>query len=1061
MQCRRLGLFFAIETVIELKGAEGGALASQAAGASGSRFSDAELLPRTCGEDGTIHLEPGVAYRTEAPDHTIDKNCKILQGSAHATILIFASISFTCTDAATVRGPLTVMMPQGSEALKTTDMVSLRSAAMRSLGDLIVQSPEDGKIVFRNIRCSSAGAALDAGRNIFLDGPGSIHFENLYSLKGGAAARANTGVINSTVSNLRIDKSFGYYRGGAFYAGLGIHLHSDGIVRFEDCTSSWRGGALSSRGDLTLTGSATYLFRQCSSKGKVIGGGALSAIGSVVVKLDSGGSATFHDCTAPAVTRGGSGGAISSNADIYIISSRVVFEACWSGTGDGNAMIAARGKVIISADSRVSLSDSMTRFSGSAIFALTAILPVDADMLSEVLSLRPILASKSSTQGDDICPAGSRFTISDSGLPRTGECRLCGIGTAALAPTRVQIREKIKAPAPGMRLALVTKDSPNAIECFEGLVLTNSSDGSSLGLVEGDWDPNLEASTLKLGRQKLNFTFDRGVFRTADGWLLAVPFGLLYPDTKMVIIKEDDLDLWTDMNKSVMFRIGRHGEVGPAFAPGLVLGFDHEVVPVFDPPNPYKACVPCHLLAKEFAEKLWCKGATHVSSLPGYMLFHEFATRTLEVHACPNSWVCPGSNLSLTAEGELTSSSRLCSDGYERSRGCMKCIPGYGRQKLDPFTCRKCRTGLLGQLSKTMLLNGLFYIWAMRSARPRTNTRQIFKMFLAFLAISCRSLAAVPHTRHFGKLKGDFNYFARMLRPAFFTADVVISAEPGLGANSFDCWFGRPLGVCSSLALSWATPLALLLISFAFLRRHCLRSLVIWGNVFAPGLFGAAAMLGPCVATQDGGRRVLMYEATFDTQCASTVLEVLQLPRFWLAMFTSLLLFMLGPVLWLSLANEGWEQAEDHRLTIGYLVAGYRPTLRWWEVTVLARKAAIYVVATSFPMSWAPGTHLIYLLGIILVAELVHVTVKPYENASFNRLEAQTLGISAICLALVLSLLVEWPFMPYSCYVVGITCLFLITGGMYFFFIRLYLKAAFAASQGRQVFETEMVPSLR
>ncbi|CAE7684254.1 pmp10 [Symbiodinium sp. CCMP2456] len=936
-------------------------------------------------------------------------------------------------------------------------MVSLRSAAMRSLGDLIVQSPENGKIAFRNIRCSSAGAALDAGRNLLLEGPGSIHFENLYSLKGGAAAKANKGVINSTVANLLIRKCSGHYRGGALYAGLGIHLHSDGIVRFEDCTSSWRGGALSSRGDLTLTGSAKYIFRQCSSKGKVIGGGALSAIGSVVLKLGSGGSATFYDCTAPAVTRGGSGGAISSNADIYIISSRVVFEACWSGTGDGNAMIAATGKVIISADSRVWLSDSMTRFSGSAIFALTAILPVDADMLSDVLSLRPILASKSSAQGDDICPAGSRFTISDSGLPRTGECRLCGIGTASLAPTRVQIREKVKAPEPGMRLVLVKKDSPNAIESFEDLVLTNS-DGSSLGLVEGDWDPNLEASTLKLGRQKLNFTFNRGVFRTADGWLLAVLFNLIYPDTKLVIINEDETDLWTDMNKSVMFRIGQHGKVGPAFAPGLVLGFDHEVVPVFDPPNPYKACVPCHLLAKEFAEKLWCKGATHVSSLPGYMLFHDFATRSLEVHACPNSWVCPGSNLSLTTEGELTSSSRLCSDGYERSRGCMQCSPGYGRQKLDPFTCRKCRTGLLGQLSKTMLLNGLFYIWAMRSAKPRTNTRQIFKMFLAFLAISCRSLAAVPHTRHFGRLKGDFNYYAQLLRSAFFTADVMISAEPGSGAESFDCWFGGPLGVCSNLVLSWTTPLALLLISFAFLRGHYVRSLVIWGNVFAPGLFGAAAMLGPCVATQDGGQRVLMYEAAFDTQCASTVLEALKLPRSWLAIFTSLLLFILGPVLWLSLANADLEQAEDQRQTIGYLVAGYRPTLRWWEVTVLARKAAIYVVATSFPMSWAPGTHLIYLLGIILVAELVHVTVKPYENASFNRLEAQTLGISAICLALVLSLLVEWPFMPYSCYVVGITCLLLITAGMYFFFIRLYVKAAFAANKSRQVFETEMLP---
>ena len=48
--------------------------------------------------------------------------------------------------------------------------------------------------------------------------------------------------------------------------------------------------------------------------------------------------------------------------------------------------------------------------------------------------------------------------------------------------------------------------------------------------------------------------------------------------------------------------------------------------------------------------------------------------------------------------------------------------------------------------------------------------------------------------------------------------------------------------------------------------------------------------------------RILMYEAALGTKCVSSFSDMLGLSRFWLAAGTSLLLLLLGPLLWLALA---------------------------------------------------------------------------------------------------------------------------------------------------------------
>ena len=184
---------------------------------------------------------------------------------------------------------------------------------------------------------------------------------------------------------------------------------------------------------------------------------------------------------------------------------------------------------------------------------------------------------------------------------------------------------------------------------------------------------------------------------------------------------------------------------------------------------------------------------------------------------------------------------------------------------------------------------------------------------------------------------------------------------------------------------------------------------------------------------------------------------MLGLQRFRLAVGTASFLILIGPILWLWLAarDPALGKTPERQQTVGFLVTGYKPWLRWWEVTVLARKSAIFIVATWFPMSFAPGAHLAYLLLIVVVAELVHSTVRPYSSPFLNRLEGQALGISSVCVVLVISLLVEWPFKPYAIYVGSCAILFLLTAGVYSYFFYLYICALLVKEDAEVQRDTE------
>lgn len=607
-----------------------------------------------------------------------------------------------------------------------------------------------------------------------------------------------------------------------------------------------------------------------------------------------------------------------------------------------------------------------------------------------------------------------------------------------------------------MKLVLVRRSSPNSLENLGIPIITKAAkfgddacekDSACLGITLATQPSNsFNELPLELGYQnKRVFTFDNGTVQTDRGEKLAVPWNSFDAGVVLSLVEPGQKVAWGFPERSQLFELDQGGVLVPAHEPLLTIGLDRDVIYRFEPSDPYDACMACQEVATHLADKLRCWGASHVSSVPGYMMSNPAASaRTVEVHKCPNKAACPGSNLSVTAEGRTSSRSRFCAKGYEPNPGCTRCAPGYGRLQLDPFTCQECGEASLGrQVGIAALSDFIFYGMALNSAKPRSHTQQIVKVLLSFVTISARSLSAVRHTRHYHQLLSDISASARWL----FGADFVLHAEPGSGVKSFDCWglVDGPVNVFYSITLSWAIPAMLLLLSWSsFGLRSWRLCLVVWGNVFIPPLTGAAAKLVPCFSTHEEGRRVLMYEAAFETPCASKLTESIVLPRFWLVVGTTALLAVIGPVLWLLLAmpTSSTQKSSDGDQTVGFLVAGYEPRYRWWEVTVLARKSAIYIVAACFPMSWAPGAHLVYLLLIMVLAELIHGSIRPYVSPRLNRLDGQVLGVSCTSLVLVI-LLSEWPYRPYSIYVGTCVLLFLLSAGTYIYFLYFYIRAVF------------------
>ena len=171
-----------------------------------------------------------------------------------------------------------------------------------------------------------------------------------------------------------------------------------------------------------------------------------------------------------------------------------------------------------------------------------------------------------------------------------------------------------------------------------------------------------------------------------------MPYNSYTLNSSILVVKSLDGIPWRKNTETGLFLVDKQGRVSPAQAPHLVFGVGHEVTYTFRPLSPFLTCLPCYDIAPEKADKAQCRGATSVSSLPGYMLLHSpgpsqsvrypprsvscFTTHRsfffmqgqwkLEVHACPSRAACPGSDLRLTGDGRLAPQTRLCAEGWAK-----------------------------------------------------------------------------------------------------------------------------------------------------------------------------------------------------------------------------------------------------------------------------------------------------------------------------------------------------------------------------------------------------------
>jgi len=142
---------------------------------------------------------------------------------------------------------------------------------------------------------------------------------------------------------------------------------------------------------------------------------------------------------------------------------------------------------------------------------------------------------------------------------------------------------------------------------------------------------------------------------------------------------------------------------------------------------------------------------------------------------------------------------------------------------------------------------------------------------------------------------------------------------------------------------------------------------------------------------------------------------------FWMrigALAVALCLSTLGPAYWVAIIRRSKEWAEDdRRICLGFLISGYRegdwpqeatsedvhkdkPTLladvSWWEATVLFRKCALAVAASTFSVSYSPELFLSSMLLIVGLTLAFHAYVQPYKDLFLNRLEFLTLIASFV-----------------------------------------------------------------
>ncbi|CAK0806177.1 unnamed protein product, partial [Prorocentrum cordatum] len=144
----------------------------------------------------------------------------------------------------------------------------------------------------------------------------------------------------------------------------------------------------------------------------------------------------------------------------------------------------------------------------------------------------------------------------------------------------------------------------------------------------------------------------------------------------------------------------------------------------------------------------------------GIMLFAVDATRGgIRAHRCPNRKAC-GSNgandcwdwTSLRSNSTLNHTA--CAPGYDPTvPGCAKCLPSFGRSRIDPFTCSNCGNPVF-VWAKEIMASGAVFAASLHSisAGRKDELGSLLNIFMSFSFSAITASTLMQDTEAYGQM---------------------------------------------------------------------------------------------------------------------------------------------------------------------------------------------------------------------------------------------------------------------------------------------------------------------
>jgi len=391
-----------------------------------------------------------------------------------------------------------------------------------------------------------------------------------------------------------------------------------------------------------------------------------------------------------------------------------------------------------------------------------------------------------------------------------------------------------------------------------------------------------------------------------------------------------------------------------------------------------------------------------ISTPPGFMLVAPNSSAggwdTVHAFRCPQPRACAGTRSLRNCSGGAQS---MCAPGYDSTApGCAACARGYGRQPLDPVTCRPCgRHGLL-QRAGYVLPPTVLVAFGMRSAAraKKDLAGGLLNIVLSFAMSAFIVVSALEETRAVQALRES-------ARSAMQVTSSASGAASALYSSSFDCLMGRQLSTLSEwITLSLLMPVVLfaacmlaMLVAPASpgisLRHKLLRPTLVAGNTFLPGVLAAFVRFGACIHTQENGMSLRAYDLS--SPCPS------EIQNFTAVLGVFLAACAVGPIYWALLIHRAsyWDPRVKEEI-VGYLVNSYNEESQWWGAVMLLRKLALATVAAVMPIGYTPKSH-IAAAAVVMVASLIaHVYCRPFKSSVLNVVEGWSLAATCMSMAI-------------------------------------------------------------